>query len=140
MSDNPPCQLRDDDWCDRHQRFHRGPVRVLALAETEVGKRQRLAWDKATQVRTAEPTADTGPSPLRTIFNFGVALASHIGDGMAKRSKEDIENILRTHCQPCPLFDGIRCTHISCGCNVNGEERFFNMLAWRSKKCPIGNW
>ena len=93
----------------------------------------RAAKDRETPV-------PAGPGAARALFNFAGALLAHVADGMAKRSREEIEAILTTHCQPCPLFSGTRCTHASCGCNVNGEEKFFNKLAWRSERCPIGKW
>ena len=127
----PICQLRDDDWCERHQRFHRGATRGLALSDTARGELQRRAWDKALQ---------EAPNLARQLINFGVALVEHVADKMAKRSQEEINGILTTHCQSCDFFDGLRCMHPHCGCSANNHRVFLNMLAWRSKKCPIGKW
>ena len=80
-----------------------------------------------------------GPSLPRAAFNFAIALTSHVANGFQQRSKPEIETLLQI-CQACPLYDGSKCTHQDCGCNVNGEEVFFNKLAWASEHCPLSKW
>jgi hypothetical protein len=71
---------------------------------------------------------------------FGQALVNHAVDGFEKRSKEEIDYILTTHCHQCPFFGNAHCNHPGCGCNVNNEEKFLNKLAWASESCPAGHW
>jgi hypothetical protein len=80
------------------------------------------------------------PSLARRALNFATALARHAGDGFAKREQTEIDAILENHCKPCEFFNGTRCTHASCGCNISGERKFLNKLAWASEHCPIGKW
>ena len=86
------------------------------------------------------PVKISEPSSTKKAFNFIKALARHAGDGFKKRTKEQIEVILETHCNKCRYFNGVACTHEKCGCNVNREEQFFNKIAWASEKCPIDKW
>ena len=88
----------------------------------------------------AQPRPITGPSLSRRAFNFFKALAKHAGDGFKRRTKEQIEEILDTHCKRCKYFNGVICTHEKCGCNVNAEQKFFNKLSFASEKCPIDKW
>lgn len=80
-----------------------------------------------------------GPSLPRAAFNFATALVAHVANGLQQRSKPEIEALLAI-CQACPLYDGAKCTHRDCGCNVNGEERFWNKISWASEHCPISKW
>ncbi len=83
----------------------------------------------------------SGPGAIRRFFNFAIALTSHVGDGLKKRDRAEIEGLL-TICQTCTLYDAARqaCTHPKCGCGVSREEKFFNKLAWKSEHCPINKW
>ena len=96
----------------------------------------RDIFSEMAQSAYAAAGLDESPGFFRKAFNSASALVSHVADGMAKRSREEMETILETHCRPCPWFRGDHCGHRDCGCSVSAEERFFNKLAWRSERCP----
>jgi len=92
----------------------------------------------------AKPKPAQEPSTIRRAFNFSVALSKHVASGAKQRTKEEILNILETHCSRCQWYkkdgDNGRCSHVKCGCSVNGSQKFLNKLAWKSESCPIGLW
>lgn len=91
-----------------------------------------------------QPKPEGEPGAVRKAWNFAVALSKHVANGAKQRTGDEIQRILRTHCQSCQWYkiegDNGRCTHVKCGCSVNGSEKFFNKLAWKSESCPIGLW
>ena len=55
---------------------------------------------------------------------------------VAFRSREEVERIAEI-CKTCPLFDGERCTHKNCGCDISPDRNaFWSKLAWKSETCP----
>jgi len=42
----PPCEVRADGWCDRHQRIHRHETLRLALEVSDHAEQCRLMWDQ----------------------------------------------------------------------------------------------
>lgn len=85
-----------------------------------------------------------GPPTIQSLSNFGKAVVKHSLDGLEKRSKDEIDYIWNTYCNPsgspCEWFRGNYCGHAGCGCNIGTEEKFLNKLAWASEACPIGKW
>ncbi len=77
------------------------------------------------------------PSLLQQVTTFAQAFTEHVKDGLAKCDDKQIQARLAT-CQPCPEFTGAHCR--KCGCACNGRSTFFNKLAWRSERCPLGKW
>lgn len=159
------CIVDNMGYCQRHQTAHKGTDLVIALRNDERAEQYRLLWDKqAAGIDIFQEYADQqqmqweaiseveeirrkdgSPSTFQRVFNFGKALLNHAADGFQKRTKEEIEQILDKHCSKCTIqqggfFDNGVCTHADCGCSVSREEVFFNKLAWRSEKCPIGKW
>ena len=83
--------------------------------------------------------APDGPSLAKRARNFARDSIAHASDGFVQVSDEERAARLAT-CKACPLFNGTICTHTECGCPMSDEKRFFDALAWRSKKCPDGKW
>lgn len=77
------------------------------------------------------------PSLTRRVVTFVAALTGHAQDGFLKCDAAEIAARLAI-CQQCPSFTGTRCRE--CGCACNADKIFFNKLAWRSERCPLGRW
>ena len=81
------CQLGPTGWCARHDRYHVGRLRQLALMDNALGEHYRLLWDN--QPDRALPA--TAPAPVRYLECI------HLGDVVDKCGR------------PCPL-----CWHRQC--------------------------
>ena len=77
------------------------------------------------------------PSFVQRVLSFTSALTDHARDGFVKCDEATIETRLAS-CKSCSSFTGTHC--IECGCVCNSDSVFFNKLAWRSEKCPLGQW
>lgn len=98
----------------------------------------------------AQPAGTISPALWQKAVNFTGAVFAQLplaaeailtGDeSKAFRNREEIEAIAAT-CRACPLFDGERCTHQSCGCPVLADRSvFWSKIAWKSQNCPDGRW
>jgi hypothetical protein len=76
-------------------------------------------------------------SLMQRVITFAGARRDHLQDGMAKCEQHEIEARLKI-CEQCPSFTGTHCRE--CGCACGGNATFFNKLAWRSERCPLGHW
>ncbi len=79
------------------------------------------------------------PGVARRGFNYIMAYFRWRGAGKPQRSDEHVE-ALRAVCRECEYFDGKICTHMECGCKVDGPSVFGDKLRWSTEKCPVGNW
>lgn len=80
------------------------------------------------------------PPWWKRLWHLAVAVVRHVADGCRRRTEDEVSFLFETHCAGCEFFDGSVCRHKDCGCNVNGEQQFWNKLAWRSEHCPIKKW
>jgi hypothetical protein len=78
------------------------------------------------------------PRIIRRAATFAAAAYQHAVCGFPRCTQAQIDVRLDS-CQACNYFDGTRCTHDDCGCNVN-REGWLNKLAWADQSCPIGKW
>ena len=108
--------------------------------------RYRVAWglgplldnpSDAAEDSNAGSTPPPLPSLLQRVVTFAGALTAHLRDGLARCDDGEIQSRLQI-CQQCPSFTGTHCRE--CGCNCGSVNPFFNKLAWRSEKCPLGQW
>lgn len=83
-----------------------------------------------------------GPGLLRRIANFLGATVVHVASGSELVAEAEVDRRLAI-CQACPmqLFNGVRCTHASCGCGISPDlPAYRSKLRWASSYCPIGAW
>ena len=76
---------------------------------------------------------------LNKITNFGKSLWFHIGRGMPKCSKEQIEQRFNI-CNQCDEYNCIEQECKVCGCSINKKKIFMNKLAWADQECPLLKW
>lgn len=76
---------------------------------------------------------------INRIKTFLKSLWFHIGYGMPKATKEQIEQRFVT-CFGCDMFDRNKSQCLVCGCNISRKKAFLNKLAWADQSCPLGKW
>lgn len=79
------------------------------------------------------------PTLPKRLWNFTHAIYKHWINGMPTCTDAQVQSRLDT-CMQCHLFTGTHCSHEACGCNVNGEVKFLNKLAWADQHCPEYKW
>lgn len=140
MIDFPECE---------HLNVHRR--RICRNERTDLSRamvnRYRVAWGVAplpddpceeAVVANADSTpASPLPSFFQRVVTFAGAVQSHLRDGLTKCDEGEIQRRLEI-CQDCPSFTGTHCRE--CGCSCSSTNTYFNKLAWRSEKCPLGRW
>lgn len=141
MNSFPECE----QFHDHRRTICRGERPDLSRATAD---QYRAAWglsalpDHVPYPGSAAPTAPPSAPPslpalAQRVATFAAALTDHVCDGMVKCEQSEIQARLEV-CQQCPSFTGTHCRE--CGCVCNGQTTFFNKLAWRSEKCPLGRW
>ena len=73
------------------------------------------------------------------IIRFFKALFFHIGCGMPKTPKPELESRWSI-CLDCEFFDKDHSQCLQCGCNLSNKQKFMNKLAWLDQKCPVDKW
>lgn len=104
--------------------------------------RQRWGLDPLANSLVSESRVTVVPAPdvpdlFQRVVTFAGALTEHLRDGMTRCAETEIQARLAT-CQTCPSFTGSHCRE--CGCACSSKQTFFNKLAWRSERCPLGRW
>lgn len=92
-----------------------------------------------TTSETLSITENEQPSLGMVIWNFTKATAKHLILGAPKRTQTEVTELYKI-CQECELFRENRCTHTSCGCNINDKLILLNKLYWATEHCPINKW
>ena len=106
--------------CDRFV----GRKRLICLGEAGLSLQKtnayRRLWGLPPLDALGEPVAPTSvgvvpelPPLLERVWTFGAALAKHACNGFRRRTKEQISEILESHCRQCEFFAGQHCTR--CG-------------------------
>lgn len=84
-----------------------------------------------------KPEAVSLPPLASRLKTFWSALVNHAVDGFEKCEQPEIDRRLSI-CQVCPNLQNDHCS--VCGCACGGSQTFFNKLAWKSEKCPVGKF
>lgn len=88
------------------------------------------------------------PSMGRQLNSYQLALQQWIAAGRPERTKEEIENIISSHCAKkvtgkytCDWYDSKKKRCRGCGCRVatNGMA-IFNKVKMATENCPRGKW
>lgn len=141
ITELPHCPWRElvaDGIRCRHARVHAVNDRVPAAVCTHCTQRLEPC-DVPRPPNSGESEQQLPPLWVR-MGNFGVAVVRHLADGGQQRTPQEIARIFEQHCRRCPHFDGQRCTHAHCGCQVAANVQWLNKIAWASEHCPIGKW
>lgn len=119
------CVLGKDDWCERHQRFHRGPLRELALRDDAEGEHHRRIWDQRAN----------GPGLLKQAANFAGAVVKHVVGGLTLLTAAQSDARLAV-CRACDLYtpETAQCRHGACGCYLPAK------VGWAEQHCPLEKW
>lgn len=97
-----------------------------------------MSCTERSEVTPEMPTIVTTQALLfNRVVTFATAMTNHVRDGMTKCDEAEIQSRLEI-CQQCPSFTGTHCRE--CGCACSQKKTFFNKLAWRSERCPLGRW
>lgn len=76
---------------------------------------------------------------MKKIFRFLQSLIIHIYHGMKKTPDWEIEKRYSI-CYSCPSIHPDKNQCLKCGCYLSTKKEFFNKLAWKDQKCPLGKW
>ena len=133
--------LECDQFQDHRRAICRGERIDLPL---DTVNKYRVLWGleplPVDFIPIASPSVSSSPSepPLaQRVVTFAAAMTNHVRDGMTKCDEPEIQSRLEV-CQQCPSFTGTHCRE--CGCACSQKKTFFNKLAWRSERCPLGRW
>lgn len=109
-------------------------------------------WEGNCATEDNRPVQEDSPLVTRAVRWIGAATRWTLA-GCPVRSDQEVEQIFREHCSPCPFFTGMTCKHHGCSCQVRdvaGEASsivgrlvstiFSNKLRWRTEKCPAEKW
>src|SRR5688572_26298268 len=104
------CILKEDGFCERHQKIHKGRELELSQLESVEGEKYRSLWDGKLK---------NGPGFVQRAINFTKAAAHHIAAGLPLVDDEEYNRRLDI-CSACELCDKSfllwRCQAMNCGC------------------------
>ena len=84
-----------------------------------------------------DQTNKQGPSMIKKLTNFAVAMANHVREGMPTCTEQEISDRYDI-CLGCEFFKDQTCT--KCGCPLIRDKIFVSKLAWADQECPVGKW
>ena len=89
-------------------------------------------WEAGRGHGQARSPGETQPPPvLNRVWNFALAVATHVAGGCLSVSTEDYAARLSV-CKTCPERSENVC--LRCGCYISVKAH------WREMECPLGKW
>ncbi len=81
------------------------------------------------------------PSFTERAARYSRAVRRWIAAGRPVRPDAEVEQVFKTHCQPCGHYDAEKKACVICGCRVRrGGVALVNKIRMATEHCPIGEW